>query len=627
VLLAAAAVAAALAAPAQAESVLHENGGTVVGPVYIPVPNGNGTRTDIAVSIWYPPGAYGDTKKDWPALFEMDGYQGFPSPNDNEFFGHTTKFVDVYAQIRGTGCSGGQFDLFSRQSSDDGKYIIDNWIPRQPWSNGRVGITGHSYSGLTGFLVAGTAPRVEAVAVSGLIDDFYRSILYPGGIFNEGFPILWGALLRPYSQFSGNTQNYENDSECRTNELQHQGSDTVPLTLLAPVYTQMTATADSWAISHSLFRVEPNLDAPIQINQQYQDEQTGPRGGYILWQHVPVRLPKRLILSNGQHNPNDPKFDKAAWLECWLIDKPEHKPCPTISGETSAGTTVTAPVNDPRYRVVEYFDSLTGGPAGQQRGAPYLTSNWPDPNTDWRLYYLHGDGTLSSAPAPNDKSVSYVSTATDEHTTGTFGYDLPVPPQGTNVGALTFVHGPNEARYTLSFANAPTAISGPILLNLRLQSTAPDTDIFVDLLDLDTKTGEMAYLQRGLMRASFRAIDPTKSDYISTGPLKGTIYRPYHDYLDTQLMIPGQTYQVPVEIFPLGHVFYPGHQLVIDIHAPPFSDALSTYAYEPHSAPAVNTILPGSTLLLPLMPTLPPLWPTQPACSQIAGYVCFTPAG
>src|SRR6202030_3907949 len=138
----------------------------------------------------------------------MDGYQGCPGPNDNQLFGHTSKYVDVYAQVRRTGCSGGKFDLFSRRSALDGKYIIDHWIHHQPWSNGNVGITGHSYGGLIGFLVAATGPRVKAVAVSGLIDDFYRSILYPGGIFDEGFPVLWGAALRPYEQFGGNYQNY-----------------------------------------------------------------------------------------------------------------------------------------------------------------------------------------------------------------------------------------------------------------------------------------------------------------------------------------------------------------------------------------------------------------------------------
>jgi predicted acyl esterase len=589
---------------------------------YITVDDG----TAIAVCIWQPPGfSTQGSERRWPALFEMDGYGGCPNVDDNEFIRRTTKYVVVYAQIRGTGCSGGQLDLFSRRSSLDGKYIIDDWIRRQPWSNGRVGITGHSYSGLTGFLVAGTSPHVQAVAVSGLIDDFYRSILYPGGIFNEGFPILWGALARPASEFSGNTQNYTSDPRCLANELQHRGSDTVPAQLIAPVYTQMTATSDSWTIMHSLSQVERGLDAPIQINQQYQDEQTGPRGGYILWQHVPAGLPKRLVLSNGQHNPNDPAGDKGSWLDCWLIDHGHH--CPTVTGETSRGRLVTVPVNRRRTRVLMYFDSLRSATSVQRRNLPYLTSTWPAPETNWRVYYLRRDGTLGRSGHGGDGQVSYISTSTDEHTTGTLGNPVGNP-SSANTGGITFIHGPNEARFVLRFSRT-TALAGPILLNLWMKSTAVDTDVFADVLDQDTRTGVMSYLQRGLMRASFRAVDGPRSDRITAGPLAGVIYRPYHDYLVRRPITPTQPYQLPLEIFPLGHVFYPGHELILDIHAPPVNDPISTYAYEPLQAPSVNTILqqPGmrSTILLPLMATLPPLWPTEPACAQISGYVCFTP--
>lgn len=590
--------------------------------------------TVISLAVSYPPGAFGSTTHAWPALFEMDGYQGYPTPNDNEFFGHSLQFVDVYAQIRGTGCSGGTFDLFSTQSSQDGAYIIDNWITSQAWSNGHVGLTGHSYSGLTGFLVAEQDPHVDAIAVSGLIDDFYRSILYPGGVFNEGFPILWGALLRPESQFTGNVQNYTNtsDPQCAEDEAQHQGSDTVPLQLLLPVYTQSTATSTSWAIEHSLDQGVGNIDAPIQINQQYQDEQTGPRGGYILWQDIPSGIPKRLVLSNGQHNPNDAAFDKAAWLDCYVIDIPAGRPCPTITGEDSTGATVTAAVNDPAYRVLMYFDSLGTSSASQKRNVPYLTSDWPAPETNWQRWYLHPDGSLDNRPTTTADAgtKSYLSTTTDERTSGTLGYDLPAPPPGTNVAQVTFADGPNEARWTTAPFGQTTALSGPILLDLWLSSTTPDTDVFVDVLDLDTTTGQMEYLQRGLLRDSFRAVDVPASQTIQSGPLAGTIYRPYHDFLTQDLSLPGQTNELPIEIFPLGHVFYPGHALVIDVHAPPLNDPLSTYAYEPTQAPAENTIVMSvsdqSSLLLPFMPVLPPLWPTEPSCSDIAGYVCFTPA-
>ena len=65
----------------------------------------------------------------------------------------------MHASVRGTGCSSGEFDLFSWRSALDGKEIIDNWIPNQPWSNGDVGLLGHSYGGITGFMVAATQPQ------------------------------------------------------------------------------------------------------------------------------------------------------------------------------------------------------------------------------------------------------------------------------------------------------------------------------------------------------------------------------------------------------------------------------------------------------------------------------------
>jgi len=598
--------------------------------------------TTISLAVSYPPGAYGDKNHNWPTLFEMDGYEGYPTPNDNEFFDQPagSQFVDVYAQIRGTGCSGGTFDLFSKQSSEDGAYIINHWIAAQPWSDGRVAITGHSYSGITGFLVAEQSPHVYAIAVSGLVDDFYRSILYPGGVFNEGFPVLWGAGLRPIDQFEGNYQNYADPSDptCAEDEAQHEGSDTVPAQLLVPVYTQTTATSSSWAISHSLSPGVRGIKAPIQINQQYQDEQTGPRGGYILWQDIPAGIPKRLVLSNGQHNPNDPALDKLAWLDCWVIDKPDGLPCPHITDEVSGGQTVTTTVDNPAAEVLMYFDSLGTSAGSQKRNTPYLTSNWPAPETDWQYYYLHPDGSLDSSPSSqyDAGTASYVSTTTDEHTSGTLGNDLPVPPPGSNVGQVTFTDGPNEARFATAPFSSTAAISGPILLNLYLSSTAPDTDVFVDVLDLDNATGQLEYLQRGLLRDSFRAVDAPLSQYTTVqdpkSPLHGRtlMYRPYHDYLTQDLSLPNQTNYLPVEIFPLGHVFYPGHSLVIDIHAPPANDPLSTYAYEPTQAPSVNTIVMSpqdqSSLLLPFMGTLPPRWPNQPPCSDIAGYVCFTPA-
>jgi putative CocE/NonD family hydrolase len=83
------------------------------------------------------------------------------------------RFVTVQASIRGTGASGGTFSPWEPRTWQDGYEIIEDWIVRQPWSDGKVGIHGFSWPGLLGFLTASTQPpSLKAVCVGGLIDDF-----------------------------------------------------------------------------------------------------------------------------------------------------------------------------------------------------------------------------------------------------------------------------------------------------------------------------------------------------------------------------------------------------------------------------------------------------------------------
>ena len=123
----------------------------------------------IAINVKVPPHCL---VSKCPTYFEMSGYEsgsdegktplghladqtGLPFPlQTGTRAAHASKFEDRYvtvlASVRGTGCSSGEFDLFSWRSALDGKEVIDKWIPKQPWSNGDVVIFGHSYSGITG---------------------------------------------------------------------------------------------------------------------------------------------------------------------------------------------------------------------------------------------------------------------------------------------------------------------------------------------------------------------------------------------------------------------------------------------------------------------------------------------
>src|SRR5829696_9833968 len=93
-------------------------------------------------------------------------------------------FAVVSVQMRGSGCSGGAFDLFDLPTTYDGYDMVET-IAAQSWvKGGKVGLFGISFSGITQLYTAGTRPpHLAAIAPLSVIDDVYESTGYPGGIF------------------------------------------------------------------------------------------------------------------------------------------------------------------------------------------------------------------------------------------------------------------------------------------------------------------------------------------------------------------------------------------------------------------------------------------------------------
>src|SRR5918997_1200864 len=300
-----------------------------------------------------------------PTFFEMSGYEsgsdegrtplghladqtGLPLPaRTGTRAAHADhlddRYVTVLASIRGTGCSSGEFDLFSWRSALDGREVIDNWIARQPWSNGEVVIFGHSYSGLTGMMVAATRPQhLKAVTASGLFADMYRDIVYPGGVSNYGFPLLWTGAVRPAYDVGGGTVGglypYEGDVSDRCAANQAERSRTVTQ---EPLVHGLDDTDGEWYRARSLLTYLERIDVPVHVTAAYQDEQTGPRGPTNVFDHLPTDVSRRLVLVNGRHGTQTDRNlleDRIAWMDYWMLGKD------TADIGLNAGTTGLAKV-------------------------------------------------------------------------------------------------------------------------------------------------------------------------------------------------------------------------------------------------------------------------------------------
>ncbi|CAF4295924.1 unnamed protein product, partial [Rotaria magnacalcarata] len=84
----------------------------------------------------------------YPAIIEITPYGRIlerPNFRNEARYWISHGYAFVIADVRGTGDSEGEFQFFLNDGKDG--YDLIEWIARQSWSNGRVGMRGGSYSG------------------------------------------------------------------------------------------------------------------------------------------------------------------------------------------------------------------------------------------------------------------------------------------------------------------------------------------------------------------------------------------------------------------------------------------------------------------------------------------------
>jgi predicted acyl esterase len=600
----------------------------------------DGTTLSVNVVL---PGAI--EKGPYPTVVEYSGYS--PSdPGDTTFSQLFTAlgFAYVGVNIRGTGCSGGSFQFFEPAQSQDGYDMIEA-IAAQPWvARHEVGMVGISYPGIAQLFVAQTRPpHLAAITPLSVLDDSFRSTLYPGGILNTGFAVPWTQerqeQAKPEGQAWAAARIDAGDATCAANQrLRLQNPDLTAMIDEHPYYDPEIADV----IAPATF--VDKIDVPVYLAGAWQDEQTGGR--------FPAMLDKftssphlYATMVNGTHTESLASaaiFNRyVVFLDLYVAHKAPDLAVAGFAWNLLAGSItgigdLTLPASG--FEGLTYEQALAkfesqppvrvlfeeGAADGSTAGSPVARyeadfDRWPVPSAVATPWYLGAGDTLTPEPPT-------AATDTPDAIT-TYVADPSAVPATTFTGssseiwtaAPAYDWRPIPTADRASFLTAPlaadTVVVGPGSVDLWLRSSAPDTDLEVTLSEV-RPDGNEVYVQSGWLRASHRALDESAS----------TEVRPVHTDLeaDAAPLPAGELTPVRVELFPSAHAFRAGSRIRLTVHAPGGNRptwAFATTISKGEQDDIAHDVDHPSRLVLPVVSGVA-VPATAPACGALRGQPC-----
>lgn len=483
--------------------------------------------TLLSVMVRFPdPLLYGEGP--WPTVVNYSGYS--PSRPDSLDSGIQIAtilgFATVGVNMRGSGCSGGVFDIFSPAQQADGYDVIET-VARQDWAlNGKVGMVGLSYPGITQLFVASTAPpSLGAITPLSVIADPWE-MQWPGGIYNAGFTRQWVSQRDAEAAAGGASwvvnRIAEGDATCEHNvRLSAQNTD-------FELFFRSLARRPADADARDLNKLVEKIDAPVFLAGAFQDEQTGPLFASMLdrFGESPIT---RFTLYNGRHPDGYNPRLASRWfefLEFYVADRiPRINPAiATLGAQTFSrsfgvdelvfepdrftdhpdlAAALAAYEAEPTVRVL--YES---GAGGTEPGSPIETfaqtfSTWPAEAATPRWWFLDADGVLADDPPVTEgiDTWRFDPDAGDTDFFGTHGYHLLSALWTTDW--TTFAEGDVAAYVTAPF-ETPFILTGPGYADLQVKSGVEDVTVQVTLSEVRAD-GMETYIQSGWLRLGHRA--------------------------------------------------------------------------------------------------------------------------
>lgn len=494
-------------------------------------------------------------------------------------------YAVVSMQMRGTGCSGGAFDLFGLPTTYDGYDAVET-VAAQPWVRGKVGLAGISFSGISQLFVAGTQPpHLAAIAPMSVTDDLYTGTGYPGGIFNSGFALSWlKDRVHDAQPAPGSGQPYARalvragDRQCAANQkLRLQTLNVFQLIRENPFRTPSLFDQRSPGAWMKRIRV------PTFLIGQFQDEQTGGHFAESL-ANLSDNRNVWITLQNGVHVDSLGPNSLTRWVEfldLFVAHRVPRVPPSVLGLSTSlykvladagaapvaqsrfAGTTSVAAdtaifKRDPRVRLLMDNGAGPQGPGSIGSTWELDYSSWPPRQARATTYYLGRRGALQGIKPPASGPATYVA---DPHARP--AQTLPGNGDADAWKAQPRYHwAPIAPHKGLGFISGrltrDVVIAGPSSLDVYLKSSARDTDLQVTLSEV-RPDGQETYVQNGWLRASHRKLSRRLSTVVDPVPT--------HLRQDARWLPRDRYSLVRVPIFPVAHAFRAGSRIRVTIEA------------------------------------------------------------
>jgi putative CocE/NonD family hydrolase len=465
-------------------------------------------------------------------------------------------YVQVIADVRGTGASEGMWDSFGEREQRDG-YELAQWVHSQdrPWSDGRIGLFGASYGGINQlFTAAQHPPGLKAIFPVIPAADSYRDITGSGGQLNTAFIPSWLGLVTALGLLPPTYTGTDPVTAAQVLASHSNGLLAFQAnTLVASTSGADTAYDGPFYRTRSPIEVIDKVEVPAFIIGGWFD--LFQRGEPMLYQRLREnKVPTRLLMgpwyhltaSGGAGLPADgvpaPRDLQLRWFDRYLMGRPD-----------AALDTDVAPVT---------YNELGDG---HYKTAP----NYPFPDVAYRSFALSGPaapgspGTLKEGAAAGEgdpDSIPYspasgVCTRSTVQWTAGAGTSTPceTDDRANNATAISYDFTPPEG----------IRVGGTISARLFVSTDAQDGMVAARVEDVDP-SGKITQLTAGWQVLSLRALDEGK-----TVRKDGFVVKPYHPFTKVSKLPvnAGEPMEVYVEIFPTAALFAKGHTLRLTLQS------------------------------------------------------------